>query len=153
MRAPRSRTPGQSRCKPGQSRCKIDLMFRRMEDAVPKTTKPARVRAQSVAITGARGDWIVDVEGERLAVIHDTWWTGKDAYRDPMVGIDVASKRYLDYVATLQETDRVVVQRDKGNGSLARDGYVGVFSFRHLAVEPTGPVEMKLVARVANPRK
>ncbi len=117
-----------------------------------KKPTPERNTVRSVAITGGRGDWIVDVEGEPLAVIHDTWWTGKDAYRDPMVGIDVGSKRYLDYVARLRETDRVVVQRDK-DGSLARDGYVGVFTFRHLEVEPAGPVEMKLVARVANPRK
>lgn len=124
-----------------------------MEDAVPKTTTPKRSSIGSVVITGARGDWIVDVEGERLAVIHNTWWTGRDAYRDPMEGVDVSSKRYLDYVARLKETDRVVVQRDKGNGSLARDGYVGVFSFRRLAVEPAGPIEMQLVARVANPRE
>jgi hypothetical protein len=118
-----------------------------------KTTAPARKPIRSVAITGARGDWIVDVEGEKLAVIHNTWWTGKNAYRDPMVGVDVGGKRYLDYVAKLQETDQVVVQRDRGNGNLERDSYVGVFSFSHLSVDPAGPVEMKLVARIANPRK
>lgn len=87
-----------------------------------KTTPPKRNPIGSVVITGARGDWIVDVGGEMLAVIHNTWWTGRDIYRDPMVGVDVGGKRYRDYVARLQETDRVVVQRDKGNGSLAREG-------------------------------
>lgn len=120
---------------------------------MPKTSAPERKLIRSVVITGARGDWIVDVEGERLAVIHDTLWTGKDVYRDAMIGVDVGSRRYLEYVARLQETDRVVVQRDKRNGSRARDGYVGVFSFRHLLVDPAGPVEMKLVARIANARK
>jgi hypothetical protein len=113
-----------------------------------KLKKPVR----SVSVTGAPSAWIVDVEGERLAVIHDTWWTGKDDYRDPMTGVDVTSKRYLEYVAKLQETDRVVVQRDKGNGSLARDGYVGVFSFQQLSIDSDGPVEMKLVSRTANVR-
>jgi hypothetical protein len=120
----------------------------------PKTkpeTKPAALRA--VTITGARGDWIADVEGERLAVIHNTLWTGREAYRDPMVGVDLGAKRYVDYIAKLQETDRVVVQRDKGQGSLERDGYVGVFSFKDLKVDPDGPVEMTLTARVASSRK
>ena len=115
---------------------------------------PAEKRTpRSVLITGARGDWIVDVEGERLAVIHDTWWTGRSGYRDPMAGVDLRGRRYLDYVARLQETDRVVVQRDKGKGSLERDGYVGVFSFRELLVDPAGPVEMQLTARIASARK
>lgn len=116
----------------------------------PKTKPPA---PRAVRITGARGDWIADVEGERLAVIHNTWWTGKDAYRDPMVGVDVLAKRYVDYVAKLQETDRVVVQRDKGQGSLERDGYVGVFSFKDLKVDPAGPIEMRLTSRVASSLK
>lgn len=108
---------------------------------------------RAVKITGGRGDWIADVDGERLAVIHDTWWTGKDAYRDPMEGVDVASKRYVEYVAKLQESDRVVVQRDKGDGNLDREGYVGVFSFKDLVVDPAGPIEMRLTARVASARK
>ena len=116
----------------------------------PKVKPPS---ARAVRITGARGDWIADVEGERLAVIHSTWWTGKDAYRDPMVGVDVRAKRYVDYVAKLQETDRVVVQRDKGQGSLERDGYVGVFSFKDLKVDPAGPIEMRLTSRVASALK
>jgi hypothetical protein len=119
-------------------------------------TSPKRkivAAARPVKITGARGDWIADVDGERLAVIHDTWWKGKDAYRDPMKGVDTAAKRYTDYVAKLQETDRVVVQRDKGDGSLERDGYVGVFSFKDLLVDPTGPIELRLTARVASSRK
>jgi hypothetical protein len=106
-----------------------------------------------VKITGARGAWFAEVDGERLAVIHDTWWEGKDAYRDPMENVDVATKRYTDYVAKLRETDRVVVQRDKPNGSLEREGYVGVFSFKDLLVHPGGPIEMRLTARVASPRK
>jgi len=121
--------------------------------SMPKIAPPVKKPIRSVAITGAPSDWILDVDGERLAVIHDTWWTGKDLYRDPMTGVSVLSKRYLEYVAKLQETDRVVVQRDKGNGSLVRDGYVGVFSFRHLLIDSAGPVEMTLVARTANARK
>jgi hypothetical protein len=70
-----------------------------------------------------------------------------------MEGVDVASKRYADYVATLRKADRVVVQRDKGNGSPERDGYVGVFSFKDLLVHPDGPIELRLTARVAHPRR
>jgi hypothetical protein len=106
-----------------------------------------------VKITGARGDWIADVEGERLAVIHDTHWSGRDGYRDPMTGVDTATKRYVEYVAKLRDSDRVVVQRDKGQGSLERDGYVGVFSFKDLEVDPAGPIELRLTARVASSRK
>jgi predicted xylose isomerase-like sugar epimerase len=117
----------------------------------PKKATPQPIRP--VTITGARGDWIADVGGERLAVIHDTHWSGKDVYRDPMTGVDVATKRYVEYVQKLRESDRVVVQRDKGQGSLERDGYVGVFSFKDLQVDPEGPIEMRLTARVANARK
>ena len=117
----------------------------------PKAKPAPRIRP--VKITGARGDWIADVEGERLAVIHDTWWSGKNVYRDPMTGVDVETKRYTDYVEKLRESDRVVVQRDKGQGSLERDGYVGVFSFKDLQVDPAGPIEMTLTARIASSRK
>ncbi len=55
-----------------------------------------------------------------------------------MTGVDVATKRYVDYVQKLRESDRVVVQRDKGQGSLERDGYVGVFSFKDFRSTPTG---------------
>ncbi len=112
--------------------------------------KPAPIRP--VTIASGRGDWIADVDGERLAVVHDTWWTGKDVYRDPMVDVDVTTKRYIEYVAKLRESDRVVVQRDKGNGNLDRSGYVGVFSFRDLDVDPAGPITMRLTARVAHSR-
>jgi len=120
---------------------------------VAKAATSKRTPMRMVTITGARGDWIVEVDGERLPVIHDTWWTGKNAYHDPMQGVDVGAKRYLDYVAKLQQTDRVVVQRDKGNGSLERDGYVGVFRFRDLLVDPGGPVAMQLTERLASARK
>jgi predicted xylose isomerase-like sugar epimerase len=119
----------------------------------PKAKASPPPRIGPVTITGARGDWIADVDGERLAVIHDTHWSGKDAYRDPMTGVDIETKRYTEYVQKLRESDRVVVQRDKGQGSLERDGYVGVFSFKDLTVDPAGPIEMRLTARVANARK
>lgn len=122
----------------------------------PKTAKkPATASStgRSVSITGARGDWIADVDGDRVAVIHDTWWTGRDRYLDPMDGIDIETKRYKEYVEILRAADRVVVQRDKGNGNLDRAGYVGVFSFRDLEIDPAGPVAMRLTARVASARK
>jgi hypothetical protein len=122
----------------------------------PKTAKKpvaAARAARPVTITGARGDWIADVDGTKVAVIHDTLWTGRDAYRDPMDGVDIEAKRYKEYVAILREADRVVVQRDKGNGNLERAGYVGVFSFRDLEIDPAGPVAMRLTGRVASARK
>ena len=115
-----------------------------------RKTVPKPVPIRPVTITGARGDWIADVDGERLAVVHDTWWTGRDAYRDPMVDVDLTTKRYTEYVEKLRGSDRVVVQRDKGKGSLERDGYVGIFSFRDLVIDPAGPITMRLTARVAN---
>ena len=47
-----------------------------------------------VKITGARGDWTAQVEGQRLAVIHNIWWTPPDAYHDPMIGAKIDGKRY-----------------------------------------------------------
>ena len=118
--------------------------------------KPAKDKTppvRPVKIISGRGDWTAEVDGERLAVIHDTWWTGKGAYRDPMVGVNVKAPRYVEYVETLEATDRVVVQRDKGNGNLDRESFVGVFSFADLLVDPAGPVQLRLTRRVANARK
>ena len=75
--------------------------------------------------------------GERLAVIHDTWWSGRTSTAIRWSASTSRASAIVDYVSKLRESDRVVVQRDKGTGSLECDGYVGVFSFKDLQVDPT----------------
>ncbi len=111
---------------------------------------PPKVRR--LRITGARGDWTADVEGVRLPVIHTTWRDGPNKYRDPMVGEKLDGKRYQGYVELLLRSTEVVLQRDADPQSLARNGYVGVFSFVDLDVEAGGAISLNLTKRVADPR-
>jgi len=106
-----------------------------------------------VRITGTRGSWSAEVEGETLPVLHTTWRVGLIGYHDPMTGVDPAGKRYRDFVDLLRRSDRAVVQRDAADGSLARDGYVGVFSYRDLRVAEDGAVSLEFIARVGEPRR
>ena len=107
-----------------------------------------------VKITGARGDWTAKVEGNpnRIAVLHDTWWTLPNKYFDPMESDRVGGKRYTDFVAALQASELVVVQRDVP-GSFERESYIGVFVFKDLVIGDTGSISLNLVNRYANPRK
>lgn len=109
--------------------------------------------ANLVKIVGKRGEWLASVDGEPLPVIHNTWRVGKDGYSDPKEGVDRDGEKYLEYVARLRETDRVVLQEDREDGSLARADYIGVFRFSDLAVAEDGAISLKLVARVADPRR
>ena len=54
------------------------------ERPMPKAAA-AKPRPRSVLITGARGDWIVDVEGESLPSF-TTPGGPEERYRDPMAG-------------------------------------------------------------------
>ena len=88
-------------------------------------------------------------------MIHDTHWSRQGRLPRPDDrGRRSTTKRYVEYVQKLRESDRVVVQRDKGQGSLERDGYVGVFSFKDLEVDPDrADRRCALTRAVANARK
>ncbi|KHQ52528.1 hypothetical protein [Mameliella alba] len=106
-----------------------------------------------VKTTGERGRWTAEVEGKRLAVIHNTWRVGETGYADPMEGIDRNGKRFMEYAEALRDHDLVVMQRDVGGGDLARDGYIGVFSFDSLDLTEGAPVRLRLLDRVADPKR
>jgi len=106
-----------------------------------------------VKITGERGRWTAEVEGKRLAVIHNTWRVGQTGYEDPMEGIDRNGKRFREYAEALRHHDFVVMQRDVGGGDLSRDGYIGVFSFDNLDLTEGAPVRLRLLDRVADPKR
>lgn len=72
-------------------------------------------------------------------------------YRDPMTGAKIDGKNYAKYMAALTTESLVIVQKDKP-GTLDRNGYVGVFTFKDLIVEDSGAVTLTLVARHADPR-
>jgi hypothetical protein len=107
------------------------------------------VTPKKVKITGSQGDWTVDVEGTRLAVIHDYWYSAPSTYFDPMKGAKVDGKRYADYLAALRANDRVVMQKSATDGSFARLGYIGIFKFKDLVVdEDTGSISLTLTQRL-----
>jgi len=101
-----------------------------------------------VKITGARGDWTALVGPDRLAVIHNIWWTPPGRYLDPMHGANLTGKRYNDFVDALQTHDRTVMQKTAADGSFARLGYIGVFTFDSLAVAADGAVSLRITARL-----
>ena len=104
---------------------------------------------RAVKFRGAQGDWTVSVDGERLPVVSDVWFTPPHAYFDPMDGANITGKRYADYVEALRSKDRVVMQKTAGDGDFTRRGYIGVFRFTGLDVdESTGAIGMKLVERL-----
>jgi hypothetical protein len=105
-----------------------------------------------VKIRGERGRWVAEVDGEWLAVIHNTWRVGPDGYADPMEGVDRSKKRFSEYAEALRRYDRVVLQRDAGGGDLSRNGYIGVFRFDNLEILDAQPVRLRLLERVADPK-
>ena len=86
-----------------------------------------------------------------LPVIHDTWRQGQTGYFDPMTGAKVEGKRHAEYIEALRREDLLILQRDKA-GSLERDGYIGIFTFKDLVVGDDGSVELTIVARYADPQ-
>ena len=68
-----------------------------------------------------------------------------------MAGAKIDGKRYATYLAALKSEDLLVVQKDKP-GTLDRDGYVGIFTFKDLVIEDSGAVNLTLVARYADPK-
>ncbi|MGR3343432.1 MAG: hypothetical protein ACU0DI_09460 [Paracoccaceae bacterium] len=86
--------------------------------------------------------------GDRLAVIHDIWWTPPSNYFDPMKGAKTEGKRYTDFIAALNAHDRAIMQRTAEDGSFARLGYVGVFRFNNLAVGDDGSVSLTIFERL-----
>ena len=68
-----------------------------------------------------------------------------------MTGATIDGKRYAAYMDALTSENLVVIQKNKP-GTLDRDGYVGVSSFKDLNVEATGAVTLALVARYADPK-
>jgi hypothetical protein len=93
---------------------------------------------------------MAEVEGLRLAVIHNSARIGATGYYDPMTGVKTSGKRYQDFLTALHAHDRVVIQRDIP-GTSFRDGYVGIFKFKDLAVAPDGAVSLTLTMRDADP--
>lgn len=105
-------------------------------------------RPRPVRIAGARGNWTAMVEGDRLAVLHTTWRKGTDGYEDPMIGAKTDGAKYTRFVEALRAHDRVVLQRDARDGSLARDGYVGLFRTTDLTIRDDGSISLCLAERL-----
>ena len=103
-----------------------------------------------VKITGERGRWLAEAEGVWLPVIHSSWRQGATGYHDPMTGAAVTGKRHAEYVEALRSRNLVIVQRDRP-GSLDRDGYVGIFTFKDLIIGEDGSIRLTLVSRHADP--
>ncbi len=102
-----------------------------------------------VKIKGYRGAWYADVEGHRLAVLHDSWWKPPLGYFDPMIGVDLNGSKYRDLVERLRNSEMAIVQRDK-DVTLSRDGYVGVFRFTNPVIGVEGSIKLDLIQRIAS---
>jgi hypothetical protein len=102
-----------------------------------------------VHILGKRGQWVAEVEGRLLAVLHNSHWTPPAAYRAPIRPQDLGGAKLRGLLDALQRQPLAVMQRDKGP-NLDRDGYVGVFAFSGLAVTDEA-ITLTIDGRYADP--
>ncbi len=108
-----------------------------------------RTRPPEKKIVGARGQWTAEVDGVEMAVLHTTHRQGLRDYFDPMEGGPVDGAKHARLVAALRAGNVAVMQRDKpGDPGLARDGYVGLFSFKDLEIGDDGSIRLTFVDRV-----
>lgn len=105
-------------------------------------------RAPTKKITSHRGQWTVDVEGRELAVLHNTWRVGTTGYLDENRAEVVSSDKQARLVAALRDNDVAVLQRDVDRETLARDGYIGIFSYKDLEIGEDGSIKLTFVDRV-----
>lgn len=98
-------------------------------------------------IHGQRGDWLAEVEGRRLAVLHNSFWdTRTGTYRAPIPREHPGQRRFEGLIVALTENDLAVMQIDRDRVSLARKGYAGVFRFCDLKIDAS--TEMLLTLRI-----
>ncbi len=106
------------------------------------------ITVPNVEISGLRGQWVANVSGEELAVLHETSLTNM-RYSHSLEPSDTGKKMERLRNALLQ-TDRAVIQREDKEGN--RTGYAGVFRFENLNITDA-IIELDIVERVANPKK
>lgn len=100
-----------------------------------------------VKISGARTDWTARVDDQKLAVIHNIWWTPPGHYHDPMTDIDVSGKRYREFCEALVEYPFAVMQRTATDGTLKRLGFIDMFDFKDLEIADNGAVSLTITGR------
>lgn len=106
-----------------------------------------------VKIVGRRGNWLAEVEGRLLAVLHSTWRIGGTGYFDPMLDVKLEGLKYRRLVEALDLHNEVVIQKDRAPDNFARDGYVGVFRFEDLRIGADGSIRLTLGEQTAEPAK
>lgn len=102
-----------------------------------------------VKIHGLRGQWVAEVEGKLLAVLHNSHWKPPSTYLAAIRPTDLGGARLAALLDALRRESLVVMQRDKGP-DLDRDGYVGVFAFSDLEITDDS-VSLKIDGRYADP--
>ena len=112
-------------------------------------------RPRLVKISGARGRWLAEVEGQWLPVLHDSHWNFHNhSYSAPLLPEDRDTKRCTEFLDALRAIDLAVMQRDATpieTGSLPRAGYIGVFRFSGLKITEDH-LSLTLLERYASPR-
>ena len=111
--------------------------------------KPDRkLRPPPMRIVGRRGEWTADVEGRELAVLHNTHRVGARSYVDANRADVAASEKQARLVAALIENDMAVLQRDADAETRARDGFIGIFSYKDLDIGEDGSIRLTFVDRI-----
>ena len=99
-------------------------------------------------VSRIQGSWTAEVDGITLAVIHNLWWKDPPIYFDPMREAKLDGKKYQSFVAALKNTDRVLMQKSKEDGSFRKLDYVGVFRFENLIIGDDGSIQLEIVERI-----
>ena len=113
------------------------------------TRKPLqKKRPPARKIVGHRGQWTADVDGQELAVLHNTWRVGTTGSHDPMERAKTDGAKHKRLTEALAANEVAVMQRDGTDDGLSRDGYIGLFSYRDLEIGDDGSIKLVLVDRI-----
>lgn len=106
-----------------------------------------------VKIQGRRGSYLAEVEGRKLAVLHQTFYSPPYAYHHPFKNVAFTSPKVQALIEALQDNDLFVLQADADPETLARKGYIGVFRFTDLRVHPEDGLSLRITERYADPKR
>jgi hypothetical protein len=112
------------------------------------TRKPQKKRQPARRIVGHRGQWTADVAGKELAVLHMGWRVGTTGYFDPMKDAKTDGEKHRRLTDALVANDVAVMQRDADDARMSPDGYIGLFSYKDLAIGDDGSIKLTFVDRV-----
>ena len=101
-------------------------------------------------VTGVRGSWFAEVDGEALPCVHKYWWSN-GRYHDPFPNDD--SKKEEEFVNAIREKQRVILTTDDvfDNGTkFKRTGYIALYKVANVQYDTVDGLRFDFKERLAN---